>query len=156
MLLVATVSEIRALKIVRVENDIQISECGQKIQTDGLVTKITQFKKNNRIFYGGKQVNITELKLSDNIYDRLKEFFTQGTKKLKKEQHMDSVFSKMIPEFFKFGDKKEVHDIKIDEQRNVLFCLSYSVDRYECETGVIDIIDLGTLGDSFKKITTIY
>ena len=69
---------------------------------------------------------------------------------------MDSVFSKMIPEFFKFGDKKEVHDIKIDEQRNVLFCLSYSVDRYECETGVIDIIDLGTLGDSFKKITTIY
>ena len=108
MLLVATLSEIRALKILRVDNDIQISDCGQKILTDGQVTQITQFKKNNRIFYGGKQVNITELKLSDNIYDRLKEFFNNGPKKLRKEQHMDSVFSKMIPEFFKFGDRKEV------------------------------------------------
>ena len=98
-------------------------------------------------------MNITELKLSDNLYDKVKEFLAGGNKKLKKEAHLDSVFSKLIPQFFNMGSQREVYDIQIDEQRNLLYSLSFTMDQHSY--AAIDIIDLGVYGDGFKKITTI-
>ncbi len=50
-------------------------------------------------------------------------------KKLKKNDLTEqSLISKLIPSFFKLHDKKTVTDIKIDEQRNILYSVSISME----------------------------
>ena len=51
-------------------------------------------------------------------------------KKLKKNDHLEhSLISKLIPSFFKLEHKKSITDIKIDEQRNILYSIGMSLEE---------------------------
>ena len=69
-----------------------------------------------------------------------------------------STIRQAIPDFFNmFSDWKRVDDIKIDEQRNILYVLSSQVTNRGVELGAADIevYDLGMLGNGFRKVATI-
>ena len=62
---------------------------------------------------------------------------------------------KLLPNFLRFNEKKQIVDIKIDEQRHVLYSLSTSLANDTEGHGVIEVFDLGVLANKFKLVTTI-
>jgi len=72
--------------------------------------------------------HLNELTLQDNSLSILS-FFINEKKRLKKNDlHEKSILSKLIPSFLKFEENKELLEIKIDDQRNVVFTLNVSRD----------------------------
>lgn len=66
ILIVATLTEIRILYYSRNhrDNKVELTDTGFSVTTDqNVVSKIIQFKKNGRIFYGGSTGHVNELKL---------------------------------------------------------------------------------------------
>jgi hypothetical protein len=71
-------------------------------------------ERNGRVFFGGVEGKIHELELKSNRIEFLS-FFTNENKRLKKNNLQDeSFFMKLLPQFLKFSDRKEVIDIKMD------------------------------------------
>jgi hypothetical protein len=66
----------------------------------------------------------------------------------------ESIMKKLLPSFLKFTQKKSIIDIKIDEHRNVLYSLSLSTDEESLNDSIIEVFDLGILGNKFSKLTT--
>jgi hypothetical protein len=59
-----------------------------------------------------------------------------------------------------FNAKKMVKDIKFDEQRNIMYVLQYLVKTSKSKPmqigqSLIDVYDMGTLGDQFSKVSSI-
>ena len=61
-----------------------------------------------------------------------------------------------------FSDKKVALELQVDEQRNILYVL-YSIVKTGSDdeslyfgSTQIDVYDMGTLGDHFSKVLTIY
>lgn len=65
VLLVATATELKVFKYRRNlrENKIEVVDANLSIPSDNnIVSKIVQFKKNGRVFYGGADGHVNELK----------------------------------------------------------------------------------------------
>ena len=75
-------------------------------------------------------------------------------RKLKKNDHeSENILRKLLPGFLKFKEEKNTYDIKIDEHRNILY--SVSSLREQPSEIVIDVFDLGSLGNKFEKLATL-
>lgn len=61
----------------------------------------------------------------------------------------------MLPKFLKFADNKTITDLKIDEERNVLYSICTSIDEDSLGETVIEVFDLGVLANKFNKLTTL-
>jgi hypothetical protein len=60
-----------------------------------------------------------------------------------------------MPGFFKLTENKSIVDIKIDEQRNILYSQCTSLDETTLYQTLVEVFDLGKLSNEFKKIATI-
>ena len=58
--------------------------------------------------------------------------------------------SKLLPPFLKMRYDKEVVSLKIDEQRNIMYCLGNQISGYAQGQSVIEVFYLGRLGNEFK------
>jgi hypothetical protein len=77
-------------------------------------------------------------------------------KKLKKNDlQQETLIRKLLPGFLKFAENKSLTDIKIDEHRNVLYSVCSSLDQNTINETIIEVFDLGLLGNKFNKLTTI-
>jgi hypothetical protein len=129
LLIVATAIDIRVFILKKGERDLKV----QLIETDLItpaektqITKIVQFNKNGRIFYGGSDGHVYELNVENNRMSLLNMFAIEN-KRLKKYDLMEeSILLKLLPSFLKLSDKKNIIDIKLDEQRNVMYSLCIS------------------------------
>ena len=128
-----------------------------QIPTDNvIVSKIVQCKKSGRVFYGGNNGHVYEVKVEDTSPFDFKAFISGEKKKLKhKDLQADSIINKLLPSFLKFTQNKSIVDIKIDEQRNVLYSQCTSLEPSTNDQTFIDVFDLGILSNQFRKITTI-
>ena len=69
------------------------------------------------------------------------------------------MLKQIIPNFLNvFAQKYVFSDIKIDEQRNIMYVLRHQIIDEAQKTlgpGFIDVYDLGIHGDSFAKVLSI-
>lgn len=66
ILVVAIISQIIIFYFIERDGRIELIDSGISVPTDDtMILKITQFKKNGRIFYGGNSGHINELKYKD-------------------------------------------------------------------------------------------
>lgn len=152
----------------------------EQLEIDESVSHFIQCKKTGRIFFSSNsstfvnpQIKELNLNASPEGLARVSSLFSlfgmtsaaHEHKRLKCGAPADagtwSLFSSIrqaIPDFFNmFADWKRVDDIKIDEQRNILYVLSSQVTNRGVELGSadIDVYDLGMLGNGFRKVATI-
>ena len=68
LLIVATAVEIKAFVVKKNERDNKLTllDTELRIAVDNIVSKIIQFNKNGRVFYGGSDGHVNELKFEDN------------------------------------------------------------------------------------------
>ena len=59
------------------------------------------------------------------------------------------MLSKLLPSFLKFNHRKNLIDIQIDEYKNILYGISISVEVESINETIIDVFDLGILGNKF-------
>jgi hypothetical protein len=86
LLIVATVTELKLFTIKRGDRDNKIGliDTELSISTDKqLISKIVQLNKNGRVFYGGSEGHVNELKFED-TYLNLLSIFAQDKRKLKR------------------------------------------------------------------------
>lgn len=62
---------------------------------------------------------------------------------------------KLLPGFLKYNETKQITDLKVDEERNVLYSICNSTDADTLDQTVIEVFDLGVCSDKFSKIVTI-
>eukprot|EP00347_Sterkiella_histriomuscorum_P003419 403364365 len=145
ILVVATITEIRIL-----DTDYQIPTDNNQIY------KIAQFNKNGRIFYGGQDGHINELNLKQNTFDSFISIVNPNRKRLKKNDlQKDNIISRLIPNFFKADFRKKIKDIKFDTSRNYLYSFCTSLEERSLGQAVIEVFDLGSLGNEFRKVCQI-
>ncbi|CDW87945.1 UNKNOWN [Stylonychia lemnae] len=159
ILIVSTAIELIIFTIKRDKetNDIQMNRTNYKIPTDGdMVEKIAQFKKNNRIFYGGSEGHINEINLKSNKLDQFLENISLAKKKLKRNDYSAGSFlEKLLPSFIVDRSRKKIVDIKFDDSRNYLYSMAVSLDRETQGQAEIDVYDLGVFGNQFNKVVSI-
>ena len=80
--------------------------------------------KTGRVFFNGTDGNITEIRFEDYKNSFRGTFMYGDRRKMEKQDHQSENFlSKLIPSILKMRYVKEVDELKIDEQRNILYCL---------------------------------
>lgn len=125
---------------------------------------IVEFQKTGRLFCDGTDGNITEIKFENSNETILGKLMYGDRRKLKKEDHQrENFLSKLIPSFVKTGllmrYTKEVVELKIDEQRNVMYCLGIQQGSYANGANgqsVIEVFSLGRLGNECTQLCSIY
>lgn len=129
LLLVATAVEIKIFIIKKNERDNRLTLLDTELHTavgKNLVSKIVQLNKNGRVFYGGGDGHVNELKFEDNSLNLLSIFANSKKRVKKNDLQEESILARLIPSFLKFSEKKQIVDIKIDEQRHMLYSLASS------------------------------
>lgn len=87
---------------------------------------MVELEKTGRVFYNGINGNVCEILFKDykNTFSGLLFMSSFDKRKLESENHQQENFvAKMIPYMLKLDYYKVVEEIKIDEQRNMLYCL---------------------------------
>jgi hypothetical protein len=54
-----------------------------------------------------------------------------------------------------FNQRKMVQSIEFDDQRNIMYVLQYQLKKKDFGSSIIEVYDLGTIGDQFAKVSTI-
>lgn len=159
ILIVATVTEIKMYYFVKGSKDgkFELLDTKFSVATDqNIVSKIVQCKKSGRVFYGGSSGHINEIKYQDTSNFDILSLLNGERRKLKKNDlESETLIKKILPNFLKFTETKTLSDIKIDEQRNILYSISMSLDKDTLNETIIEVFDLGVLSNKFYKVTTL-
>ena len=162
--LVATTTEIKHITVKKEENQHAISvqeslvqPLNHYLQLADQVNVMVEFEKTGRVFYDGTDGNITEIEFK-NYADSLLGILMRGDRrKMEKLDHQpENMISKMLPSFLKMRYNKEVIELKIDEQRNILYCHGIVMGGWANGQSVIEVFSLGRLGDEFHQLATIH
>lgn len=132
----------------------KIERIDLEIPWENVIYEKIVWTSNWRTFVGWKDAKINEVE-----FNVISSWFWNKTRKVIKSQNKDnstSFISKLIPDIFKFSEK-QIETIQIDENRHLLYVLSFKEynDNEENKPWVIDIYYLGPFGKSFSKVTTI-
>lgn len=101
VLLVATASEIKAYTFKRNNRDsrIEVLDSNLSLPAENYhITKIVQMKKNGRVFYGGANGHVNELKLEPTSKFDIIPFLSGERKKLKKKDlESENLIVRLMP-----------------------------------------------------------
>jgi len=150
---IATEIEIR-LYALETEPNISLINTEFYISSEGdRINKIIK-TPNGRIFYGGIEGNLHELK----YHEKNSWFYGSRTGKMVKKDHTGSWLKSLIPSIFSFGTRKfAITRIKIDKTRNVLYTMQEGQDpkTHKISDTFIGVYDLGEYGTDFSEIVKI-
>ena len=113
---------------------------------------MVEFQKTGRVFYGRNGGRISELvfqntEINPDLLTRVQNKVMGEKKRLYKVEHQkESIAMIFVPNFLKKLNSsytKRLHQMTVDEQRNLLYSLSYSEHGWTEGHAVIEIIDLG-------------
>jgi hypothetical protein len=119
------------------------------------VNFLTEFKKNGRVFYASECGRVSEIQFrkDNNFWHNLGKVSVLNIVENKGQK--ESIFMKLVPEALRVRFEKQVRQLTIDEQRNVLYSLAVVTEGFETGQSIIEVFDLGVLGDKFDLIQTI-
>ena len=93
-----------------------------KIEAPRSVRHLIEFRKTGRIFYACDSGRVNEVQFSGSFWN-IKSVFESKKSVQVVDRQKESFYMKLIPEVLKIRFSKEIIQLKIDEQRNLLYSL---------------------------------
>ena len=144
--------EIRLYNLYFQQQKIELNKV--LLNGDQTITCMESIKKNGRVFFGGISGKVNELQFQD-LTNSVFGIISVETKKLVKANlQPDGVIVKLLPSFFKSAPT-QVSQLKIDEQRNILYSLKHVTEGLKQGFSIVEVFTLGSLADKFYLTTTI-
>ena len=113
---------------------------------------MVELEKTGRVFFDGNDGHVSELVFQDyrNTLGGLMMNSNDKRRLGKKDHQSENFIAKMVPYVFKFKYDKQVQEIKIDEQRNMLYCLGTMIGGKGDGMSIIEVFFLGDLADQCR------